>query len=193
MRAVFFLLLAVSFLTGVACRPAAAPVSVSNRVVSINDRPTTNLPMAPTKPLLEMSWTTEDERVQKLSDLKGKAVILDFWATYCGPCRQEIPHLNSLIAKYGADNLHVVGLNVGGAEDRIEIPKFVAETRIDYSIAFPEDALSSFIFAERSDIPQTAVFDRSGKLIRKIVGFSPIIQKELDEAVAQAINSAPPA
>ena len=145
--------------------------------------------MAPTKPLAEMTWTLEDDRVEKLSDLKGKAVILDFWATYCGPCRQEIPHLNSLIAKYGADNLHIVGLNVGGAEDRIEIPKFVATTKIDYSIAFPEDALSSFIFAERSDIPQTAVFDRSGKMITKIIGFNAEIQRELDAAVEQAIRS----
>lgn len=193
MRAVLFLLLTSYFLLGMACRPAAAPVSVSNRVVSINDRPTTNLPMPPTKPLADMAWTTEDDRVQKLSDLKGKAVILDFWATYCGPCRQEIPHLNSLIAKYGADNLHIVGLNVGGAEDRIEIPKFVATTKIDYPIAFPEDALSNFIFAERSDIPQTAVFDRSGKLITKIIGFSPEIQKELDAAVEKAIKSTPPA
>lgn len=136
-----------------------------------------------------MSWTHEDDRVHKLSDLAGKAVILDFWATYCEPCKREIPHLNSLIAKYGADNLHIVGLNVGGEEDRLKIPVFVAATKIDYGIAFPEDELTQFIFAERSDIPQTAIFDRKGRMVKKIIGFNPEIQKELDAAVEQAIAS----
>ena len=136
-----------------------------------------------------MSWTTADERVRKLSDLGGKAVILDFWATYCGPCRQAIPHLNSLQAKYGPENLQIVGVNVGGTEDRPKIPAFVETTRIDYVIAFPEDDLTQFIFAETSTIPQAAVFDRKGRMIKKIVGFNPAIQKELDDAVEQALNS----
>ena len=184
------LLLALSFsLAG--CRPAAAPVSVSEKPVSINDRRTTNVPLPPSKPFAEMSWTNADEKVQKMSDLTGKAVILDFWATYCEPCKREIPHLNSLIAKYGKDNLHIVGLNVGGEEDRPKIPAFIASTKIDYEIAFPEDALTSFIFSERSDIPQTAIFDRKGNLIRKIIGFNDQIQKELDAAVEQALSASP--
>lgn len=148
--------------------------------------------MPPSKPLTEMSWTNADDRVQKITDFAGKAVILDFWATYCEPCKREIPHLNSLIAKYGADNLHIVGLNVGGEEDRPKIPAFVASTKIDYDVAFPEDALVNFIFSERSDIPQTAIFDRQGRMVKKIVGFSPAIQLELDAAVEQAIRSEPP-
>ncbi len=187
MRKVLFALLAVSIISG--CRPAAAPVSVGNKPVSINDRPTTNLPLAPTKPLAEMSWTDANDRVQKISDMKGKAVILDFWATYCAPCREAIPHLNSLVAKYGEDQLLIVGLNVGGEEDRLKIPQFVSTTRIDYLIAYPEDALSNFIFAERSEIPQTAVFNRSGEMIAKLVGYNPAIQKELDAAVEKAVNS----
>ncbi|MEO7659487.1 MAG: TlpA disulfide reductase family protein [Pyrinomonadaceae bacterium] len=189
MRAVLFIGLAFGFTISAACRPAAAPVSVSDRPISINDRRTTNLPLPPSKPFAEMSWTDDDDRVHKMSDLTGKAVILDFWATYCEPCKREIPHLNSLIAKYGAENLHIVGLNVGGEEDRPKIPAFVASTTIDYSIAFPEDALTNFIFSERSDIPQTAIFDRKGRLVKKIIGFSPEIQKELDAAVEQAINA----
>jgi len=140
-----------------------------------------------------MSWTDGQARVQKLSDLKGKAVILDFWATFCPPCRKEIPHLNSLIAKYGKDNLQIVGLNVGGPEDKPEIPKFLAATKMDYPIAYPEDDLSRYIFAERDDIPQTAVFDRNGRMITKIIGYSPEVEKRLDAAVEQAIKSEPPA
>lgn len=189
MRYALFCLLPFYFLLFSSCRPAAAPVSVSNQPISINDRPTTNVPMPPSKPLADMSWTLEDQRVQKLGDLKGKAVILDFWATYCIPCREEIPHLNSLVAKYGGDNLIIVGLNVGGDEDRVKIPQFTKTTKIDYAIAFPESELSSFIFATRSEIPQTAVFDRNGAMITKIIGFGPTQKRELDEAVEKAIAS----
>ncbi|MEQ1604282.1 MAG: TlpA disulfide reductase family protein [Pyrinomonadaceae bacterium] len=188
MKVVAFCLFTIVLLALSGCRPAAAPVSVSDRPVSINDRRTTNAPLPPSKPFETMSWTTSTEKVQKMSDLTGKAVILDFWATYCEPCKREIPHLNSLIAKYGKENLHIVGLNVGGEEDRPKIAAFIANTKIDYEIAFPEDALSNFIFSERSDIPQTAIFDRKGKLVRKIIGFSPEIQKELDAAVEQAVS-----
>ncbi|MFT3746402.1 MAG: TlpA disulfide reductase family protein [Pyrinomonadaceae bacterium] len=180
------ILIALSALAG--CRPAAAPVSVSERPVAINDRRTTNAPLPPSKPFSEMSWTTASDKVQKMSDLTGKAVILDFWATYCEPCKREIPHLNSLIAKYGKDNLHIVGLNVGGDEDKPKIPAFVAATKVEYEIAFPEDALADFIFSERSDIPQTAVFDRKGRMVQKLVGFSDQIQKDLDAAVEIAVN-----
>lgn len=189
MRLLCFCLFAFAFLLSTACRPAAAPVAVGNKAVSVNDRPTTNLPAQTSKPLADMSWTDQSDRVHKVADFKGKALILDFWATYCGPCREAIPHLNALLAKYGPDKLHIVGLNVGGAEDFKEIPEFLKTTKIDYPIAAPEDALSSFIFFERSDIPQTMIIDRSGNVVTKIIGFSPAIQKQIDVAVEKAVTS----
>ncbi len=189
MKMAAFCLLVLVSAAALSCRPAAAPVSVSEKPISINDRRTTNAPLPPTKPFGDMSWATRDERVHKMSDLVGKAVVLDFWATYCEPCVRAIPHLNSLVAKYGKDNLVIVGLNVGGEEDRPQIPAFLEKTKIDYDIAYPEDALTSFIFAERSDIPQTVIFDRKGVMITKLVGFNDKIQQELDAAVEKAVNS----
>lgn len=189
MKLAVFSLSMIALVAFSGCRPAAAPVSVGDKPISINDRRTTNAPLPPSKPFGEMSWTNADQKVQKMSDLAGKAVILDFWATYCEPCKREIPHLNSLVAKYGKENLHIVGLNVGGEEDYPKIPAFIANTKIDYDIAYPEDALSNFIFAERSDIPQTAIFDRQGRMVQKIIGFDDRIQKELDAAVEKAVNS----
>ena len=188
MKTVTFLLFTFAFLLFSGCRPAAAPVAVSNRAVSINDRPVTNVPLPPSKPIREMEWTTLDGFVGNLGDHEGKAVILDFWATYCGPCREEIPHLNSLLAKHGADNLVIVGLNVGGEEDLIEVPEFIKTTKIDYQIAVPEDALNRFIFAESSSIPQTAVFDRKGNFVQKFIGYNSEIKEKLDKAVDIAVT-----
>lgn len=189
MKPYLFCLLTFSFLLLAGCRPAAAPVAVGDQPVSINDRPTTNLPLPPSKPLSDMSWTDPDSRVHKLADLKGKAVILDFWATYCGPCREEIPHLNQLLTKHGSDNLTIVGLNVGGKEDMDKVPDFTKTTKIDYPIALPEDELTRFIFAGRTEIPQTAVFDRRGNLVKKFMGYNATIKKELDDAVAAAVSA----
>src|SRR5438045_6000227 len=116
MRSLLFYLSLVAVLVASGCRPAAAPVAISNEPLKPNDH-IYNAPLTTSKPITEMSWTDEKERVQKVSDFQGRAVVLDFWATYCEPCRKEIPHLNSLAAKYGKDNLQIVGLNVGGEDD----------------------------------------------------------------------------
>ena len=170
-----------------ACRPAAAPVSVGNKPISVNGVPARDADAQPLKPVSEMSWTGFEGNVAKLKDLQGKAVILDFWATYCPPCIEEIPHLMELQARYGADNLHIVGLHVGGEEDRPKVPEFVDRLKINYPLATPEDALTAFIFGQQTAIPQTAVFDRKGRMVKKIAGFSPAIKTELDAAVAAAI------
>ncbi|HLA95843.1 MAG TPA: TlpA disulfide reductase family protein [Pyrinomonadaceae bacterium] len=182
LRVAIFALLTV---IGTACN-SVAPVSVGNKPVSINDMPLKDAPTRPLKPVAEMNWVVFDGTVQKLKDFQGKVVILDFWATYCPPCIEEIPHLNELKKQYG-DDLILIGLHVGGEEDRPKVPEFVAKLKIDYPLATPEDALTSFIFGQESAIPQTAIFDRNGKLAKKIVGFNDAIKKELDEAVATAI------
>ncbi len=171
-----------------ACRPAAAPVSVSNQPVSINNVPSANLPLPPSKPLGEMSWTSFDGKSQKLKDLQGKVVVLDFWATYCPPCLEEIPHLNELQNKYGAENLQIVGLHAGDDADRAKVPDFVRKLNITYPIAAPEDDLLKFVFANQDEIPQTAVFDRSGNLAQKFVGFDLTVKNRLDKAIEQAVS-----
>ncbi len=188
MKVFHFLLFTFCFLLSSACRPAAAPISVSNKPVSINDIPQTNLPLPPSKSLTEMSWTSFDGKRQTLKDLSGKVVVLDFWATYCPPCLDEIPHLNSLQTKYGAENLQIVGLHAGDEEDLLKVPEFARKLKIIYPLAMPEDALTRFVFATEDIIPQTVVFDRDGKLVRKFVGFDLKTKNDLDKTVEQTVN-----
>lgn len=182
-------LFAVMSIFVISCRPTAPPVAIGNKPVAINDIPLKDAQSRPTKPIPEMSWTGFNGSIQKLKDLKGRAVILDFWATYCPPCIEEIPHLKALQAKYGND-LVVIGLHVGGEEDRPKVPEFVERLKIDYTLAYPEDPLTAFVFGQDTAIPQTAIFDREGRLVKKITGFSEPIRIELDAAVETAVNGA---
>lgn len=187
MRYFVFCLLLFAFCLSSACRPAAAPVSVSNRPVSINNVPQTNAPLPPTKNIENLGWQTFGGETKKLSDLKGKVVVLDFWATYCPPCLEEIPHLNDLQTKYG-ENLQIVGLHVGDEDDRAKVPEFVKRLKINYLLGSPEDELSALLLADDDSIPQTFVFNRQGKLVKKMVGFDEIVKANLDDAIEQAIN-----
>lgn len=187
MKVFYFLLVTFYFLLFSACRPAAAPVSISNKPVSINNVPQTNLPLPPTKNIENLGWTLFNQQRQKLSDFRGKVVVVDFWATYCPPCLEEIPHLNALKNKYGAD-LQIVGLHIGGAEDEARVPEFVERLKIQYDLAYPEDELARILMGADNAIPQTFVFDRSGKLTKKVIGFDNFIKADLDAAIEQAVN-----
>jgi len=187
MKVLRFLLLPFTFCLFASCRPAAAPVSISDKPVSINNVPQTNLPLPLTKNIGNLGWMLFDNKAKTLGDYRGKVVVLDFWATYCPPCLEEIPHLNALKNKYGAD-LQIVGLHVGGDEDKARVPEFVERLNIEYDLAYPQEELSNLLMANERAIPQTFVFDRRGNLTRKIIGFDNFIKADLDLAIERAIN-----
>ena len=195
MKLFYFCLLTFSFSLAIACRPAAAPVAISNKPVSVNEIPVTNQPLPPTKAIDEMTWaefdgkTNLDGNARNLKNFQGKVVILDFWATYCPPCIEEIPHLKELQKKYGKENLEVIGLHVGGEDDRPKVPAFAARLKIDYTLATPESELTRFVFGNTDSIPQTAIFNRQGKLVKKIIGFDAKIKRDLDSTIERTINS----
>lgn len=183
----FFFAISISIIVS-GCRPAAGPIAVGDKPVVVNGVQGKDVQSRPLKPPIEMSWTGFDGSVKKLKDFQGKVVILDFWATYCLPCIEEIPHLMELKVRYGSD-LEVIGLNVGGEEDKPKIPEFVERLKITYPLGHPEDALSAYVFGTDTAIPQTAIFDRDGKLVKKIVGFNDRIKAELDIAIETAVNA----
>ena len=169
--------------------------------------PQTSLPMPPVATAHESSsstlapngvevvhastWTTLDGRRAKGADFQGKVLVLDFWATYCPPCRDEVPHLIALQRRYGEQGLHVVGLNVGGAEDRPKVPEFIEEFGIQYALGYPDSQMSELFFADTSAIPQTYVYDRKGRLAKRFVGFDEKISAELERVVQAALEEKP--
>ncbi|NNE68030.1 MAG: TlpA family protein disulfide reductase [Pyrinomonadaceae bacterium] len=188
MRVVFVILCLLGIALMAGCQPAAPPVSVSNRPLSNNRMPRTNLPMPPTKPVEKLGWILFDGGEKKLlEEYKGRVLILDFWATYCPPCIEAIPHLRALDKKYG-DELVVVGLHVGGEDDRPSVAGFKERLTIDYPIATPEDELTYSLLGTDNRIPQTIIFDREGKQVEKFVSYNADIQKRIDLAVEKTVN-----
>ena len=185
MRVLNFCLLLFTSCLIASCRPAAVPISISNKPISINNVPRTNLPLPVLRNAENLGWKSFAGEYVKLADLKGKVVVLDFWATYCPPCLEEIPHLNALQTKYG-EGLQIVGLHIGDAEDKARVPEFVQRLKINYALAYPEKALSNALMGLDDSIPQTFVFDKNGKLVKKLVGFDNFIKADLDEAVERA-------
>src|SRR6185369_14766090 len=107
----------------------------SNSTPVISNPPTgTTYPMPPTKTasLANMGWQVSDGKRVIFSEYKGKVLILDFYATWCGPCRDSVPHLIGLQKKFEDQGLAVVGLNVGGPGDEQEVPAFAKEFGIQY-------------------------------------------------------------
>ena len=157
--------------------------------------PRTNLPMPPATTARSVAageapaggWTQPDGRHVRLEDLRGQVVVLDFWATYCPPCREEIPHLVRLQKQYGPKGFKVIGLNVGGEEDRPKIPDFVKLYGIQYQLADPDPETVRLFFGADDSIPQTFVFDRGGRLVRHFVGYDSAVASELEQAVTDAL------
>jgi thiol-disulfide isomerase/thioredoxin len=140
------------------------------------------------------TWTMLDGRRAKGADFQGKVLVLDFWATYCPPCRDEVPHLIDLQRRYGAQGLEVVGLNVGGDEDRPKVPAFIEEFGIQYALGYPDDLMSELFFADNSAIPQTYIYDRKGRLAKRFIGFdSKTTPAEIERVVQAALADKSPA
>lgn len=119
-----------------------------------------------------------------LDDFEGKVVILDLWATWCPPCRKEIPFLVSLFEEYKDQGLVVigVGLDQGGAS---VIAPFVEANNVTYTILVGNQDISRD-FKVRG-IPMTLTIDRDGRVAAKDVGFAPAMEAEMRSRVVELL------
>jgi len=132
-------------------------------------------------------WTLDNNQRAKLADYKGKVVVLDFYATWCEPCRAETPHLVRLQQQYEGQGLQLVGLNVGGADDRDLVPGYAREFGIQYPLGFPDDEFADQYLSDNQNIPQAFVFDRNGKLVKRFIGYSEKSGVELERVVKASL------
>jgi thiol-disulfide isomerase/thioredoxin len=131
-----------------------------------SDQPTIRFVRNP-DPAPEFNLAGLDGKPVTLADTKGKVVLVNFWATWCGPCRAEIPDLVELQNKY-KDRLQILGLVVDD-EDQAAIKKFVAKFRINYPVAIATDALR-LEYGGIPALPTSFVLDSEGRVVQKHEG-----------------------
>jgi thiol-disulfide isomerase/thioredoxin len=120
---------------------------------------------------LEFTLKDMHGRDVRLADYRGKVIVLDFWATWCGPCRLEIPGFVELQEKYRSRGLEVVGISV---DDPIEaLPPFAREFNMNYKVLVGRDRHDVFdAFGPIMGFPTTLLIGRNGKICRREIGLT---------------------
>lgn len=132
-------------------------------------------------------WALHNGQRGQLADYKGKVVLLDFYATWCEPCRVETPHLVALQQRYESRGFQIIGLNVGGVDDYEQVPAFAKEFRIQFPLAIPDDEFVDEYLGINQNIPQTFVLDRQGKVIQRFVGYGEGSAERLDRVIESTL------
>jgi cytochrome c biogenesis protein CcmG/thiol:disulfide interchange protein DsbE len=112
-----------------------------------------------------------DGKTVKLSDYKGKVIIIDFWATWCPPCRKGIPDLISIQNDYKNDVV-IIGISLDGEKTLKDVPGFVKSYAINYPIVYGDDKVVA-AYGGIEGIPTAFVVDKKGNIVDKHVGLVP--------------------
>ena len=126
----------------------------------------------------------------KLSNYAGKVLLVNLWATWCGPCRQETPELVKLHKEFRSQGLEVVGLSTEDPEDSAEaVREFVHNFSVDYRVGWSGQQVAVTLMQGRDAIPQSFIISRTGRVIKRFVGFSPVYTPpQIREAIQEALN-----
>lgn len=130
------------------------------------------------------AWELKDVsgKTIKSSDFAGKVVVLDFWATWCPPCREEIPGFVELQKQYADKGLAIIGVSLDQGGPSV-VKDFIKENHINYPIVMGDDAIVS-AYGGIEGIPTTFIIDRDGNIAGQHVGFTP---KEAFEAAIKPL------
>jgi thiol-disulfide isomerase/thioredoxin len=123
-----------------------------------------------------------------LSQLKGKVVLLDFWATWCGPCRESTPHLIQLYKTHHENGFELIGMSVDKGDEKV-VRNFVHSMDIPYPIVIaPEELVRNY---RVTGIPTTFLIDKEGKIRERTAGFNSTIAQQMTAKVADLISEKP--
>lgn len=123
---------------------------------------------AKTKPSIDFSLKDSTGKVQRLSDYHGKVVLVNFWATWCAPCKIEIPWFVEFQSKYRGADFAVLGISMD--EDGWDsVRPYMSDHKFNYPIVIGSDAVGK-LFGQIDDLPTTFLVDRDGQIVKKHVG-----------------------
>lgn len=126
----------------------------------------------------------------RLADYKGKILVLNLWASWCGPCRSETPEMEEMSREYGPRGVEFVGLT---AEDPASagsrVAAFIRDSKVTYRIGWVDRPTANALMNGRNVIPQTFVINGDGQIVKHLVGYNPTRSAAmLREAINQALD-----
>src|SRR6202045_2575629 len=135
----------------------------------------------------DFSLESLEGKTMRLSDFRGKAVLLNFWATWCGPCKIEMPWFVDFQKQYGSQGLQIVGVAMDDASKE-DIGKFAKDMGVNYPILIGKEAVGDQ-YGGVPALPETFLIARDGKIVDKIIGLKG--KAEIEDAIKEALNSRP--
>jgi peroxiredoxin len=120
-------------------------------------------------------------RQVSLSDYRGKVVVLDFFATWCGPCKDSLPHMVELHRKYSGKGLQVIGMSADDESDRLYVKVFASDMNLPYPVIIADEDLQAD-YGLRS-VPMIVVIDKKGVVAEKYMGYSSAIARKINDLI----------
>src|SRR5579859_211816 len=142
-------------------------------------------PVGSAAPDFELKMLSAKGKTMKLSDLKGKAVVLDFWATYCVPCKIEMPWFVELQKQYGPQGLQVVGVAIDDEEEKT-VYEFSQKMGVNYPILLGTESVAQR-YGGLLGLPTTFFIDRSGKVVAREVGL--VSESQIVDNIKKSLGS----
>jgi thiol-disulfide isomerase/thioredoxin len=130
---------------------------------------------------------TFEGKVVRLSDLKGRPVVLDFWATWCRPCRAAMPALDAVQKRFGDGKLVVIGLSVDEEDGNQDVRRFAHDLGVSFRLGMANERVLDLYGPIRS-LPTTFFINRQGEVVRRVKGY--IDSETLDSYVLELVSPA---
>jgi peroxiredoxin len=178
-------------ITGGAVSATPSPTAASPNLVPVVPQESIQLSPLSGKPAPDFSLQTPDGQVVRLSDYRGKAVLINLWATWCPPCQAEMPAIQAAYEKYKDRGLVVLGIDFTAQDNLPDVVAFVSQFNLTFPVLLDEDGSISSVSYGMRGLPDSYFIDPAGVVRRIVTGAIP--SDKLDQFIEEIIPQPGPA